>query len=554
MTTPKTKTASEIPATRAASLRQSVFDPLPNLTPTMLSGYHDRFRRGYLREAAYMWERIEEIDDKVKTVAPKRRKAVSRHGYEIIVNAGLEKDARALAHKETLEAFYDSLRVTSAFDLNERGGVSLLLRQMMSAVGMRYAVHEIVWRPSSTPSLTHSRTHALPHSGTPTLSAELRFVPLWLFENVTGRLRYLPTDYATSGVDLEEGGWLVTVGDGLMAATAVCYMYKRMPLRDWLIYCGRIGGVHGQTAASEDSEAWRAMEQAVTNIGLDTAIVTDLQSKVTPINVSASGELPYAPLVERMDRAIVSLWRGGDLSTMSGSGPDSTGASVQSDEQDVLEQDDAEMLTDTINEQLDRWVIRYQFGEEPLAWFKIKTAERKDVKQDILVDQALSQLGFPLTQESLANRYSRTLPEADETLLQPRSSAPILPNSQTPTPNSQANAATPALTDSHTLAAPEEQARQKIIAATTEQTLAARSAIYAEWLKQLDALAQQSDLSESQFLDAAQALVQSMPAELLTPENISALAKPLEAALGSATLNALIVATTPTDSRTHTLP
>jgi phage gp29-like protein len=474
------------------------YNPLPGLDPQRLSQYHDQFRRGYLRNAALMWEQIEDIDDKAKTVIPKRKKAVPRHGYEIVISEGAEKDARAQKHKDALAAFYDGLVVTDALDLNKRGGVPMLLRQMLDAVGKRYAVHELIWTFRGGK-----------------IGAEARFVPLWFCENTTGRLRYLETDFALNGVEMLPGEWMATVGDGLMAATAVAYMYKRMPLRDWLIYGSRLGGVQGQTNATKGSDEWNTLATAVANLGLDLSILTSKDSEIKGIDVSAKGELPYPGLVDLMNRAIAALWRGGDLSTISG-GQDSSGASLQGEETDVLEEDDAELLTETLNAQLDRYVIQYLFGEEPLAWIKIKTGQRQDIKQDIEVDRFLSEQGFPMSAQALATRYGRTLPAEDETLLTPRqvpgAAAPVLP-----LPNEQ----------------PAPASRNAQLEQAVRATLDTRADLVAPWLERLAALDVDGRLTDAEWLAEAERLVASL-ADLLTPEAVAALSKPLETLVGGA--------------------
>lgn len=488
------KTVSLVSLQRAQQALLMRYDPLPDLTPPKLLQYHQQFRRGYLRSAALLWELIEEIDDKAKTVIPKRKKAVSRHGYEIVVSEGHEKDARARKHVEALTYFYNNLVASNALDLNERGGVPMLLRQMMDCVGKRYACHEIVWTPSSAG-----------------ISAELRFVPLHFFENITGRLRYLPHDAALYGVDMPAGEWMITVGEGLMPATAVCYLYKRMPLRDWLIYCGKQGspGIHASTDAAKGSEEWLALEEAVLNFGIDLGLVTSNSAKITAIDSARTGELPYPGLVDAMNRAIAALWRGGDLSTMS-SGPDSVGSNLQSEESDILEQDDAEMLTDTLNEQLDRWVIRHMFGEEPLAWIRIKTGQREDIKQDIETDRFLSDQGFPMSAQALSARYNRPLPEEGDTLL------------------------TPKATGAQPQVMPLSNAFDRLtLDAAVRETLGAQAGMAAPWLDKLEALAGNTALSDLDWLTAVSDLVAELPG-LLTPEALASLAKPLEELLRSA--------------------
>ncbi len=227
------------------------FNPLPSLTPQLLASYLDSFRLGFFRNTALTWDAMERRDYKLQAVAPKRKKAVSRHGWEILT---LNDSPAAQQQKLALEYFYNHLTATTALEENETGGLALLIRQMMDAVGKRYAVHEIVWQPGAgTPS---------PAAGsfTPSLTATFRFCPLWWFEGTRGRLRFLSSEFAIYGDDMAPGGWLVTVGDGIMEACSVAYVFKHLPLRAWLNYSEKFGtpGILGQTDAALDS---RRMER-----------------------------------------------------------------------------------------------------------------------------------------------------------------------------------------------------------------------------------------------------------------------------------------------------
>ena len=124
------------------------FNPLRSLTPETLSRQLENFTVGYLREVALTWDAMERRDPMLKNVAMKRKKSVARNGWEILTvpNLSAEQEAEAASHKEALEFFYNNLSCTSVLEQNERGSLALLLRQMMDAVGKRYAVHEIVWR------------------------------------------------------------------------------------------------------------------------------------------------------------------------------------------------------------------------------------------------------------------------------------------------------------------------------------------------------------------------------------------------------------------------
>ena len=128
------------------ALRQR-FNPIRGLTPQVLSNQLDNFHLGYLSYCALTWDAIERRDDVLKGVAAKRKKDVARLKREVLA---LDGSAEAAAHAAALTDFYDHLTCVNALDLNERGGFPLLVRQMMDAVGKKYAVHEIVWRPGET--------------------------------------------------------------------------------------------------------------------------------------------------------------------------------------------------------------------------------------------------------------------------------------------------------------------------------------------------------------------------------------------------------------------
>ena len=393
------------------------FNPIRSLTPELLSRQLDAFKVGFLRDLAVLWEAMERRDLTLKNVAGKRKKAVARQNWEVITVPGAD-EAEAERQAEALKYFYENLTATDVLNQNERGTFSLLVRQMMDAVGKQFAVHEIVMQPA------RGRDDGF-------ATAEFRFVPLWFFENTTGRLRFIPSEGAIYGVELEEDGWLVTVGEGLMEASSVAYMFKHMPLKDWLAYSEKFGmpGVLGKTDAAKDTPEWNAMEEAVKSLINDWAAVCNRSSEITLLETKGgASSLPMPPLVDYFDRAMASLWRGADLSTMSAKGnADSTGASLQNDEADILLADDTQMINDTLNMQVDPLVLRWNFGEgvEPLAYVRVIGPKKQNVEQDIAIDTFLRESGAPLGKEATLERYGRAVPDdEDELLTAPNQSVP----------------------------------------------------------------------------------------------------------------------------------
>ena len=399
------KTVSQISEARMQHSMRARFNPIKTLTPDSLSRMLDEFASGYLRPAVLVWEAIERRDDVVQGVVSKRKKSIARLNWEILTT---DQSTEAILQKQALEYFYDHIDVTNAFDQNEHGGMSLLIKQMMDAIGKKYAVHELLFQAQDAPE-------TIPF---PRLTASFRFVPLYFFENTTGHLRFLESDYATSGIPLDDGAWMVTVGDGLMEATSIAYLFKHLPLRDWLVYCERNGmpGVKGVTDALPGSAQWDAARNAVEDFGAEFSALMSQGTNIEAIDLSTRGDLPYPGIVDRMDRAIAALWRGSDLSTLSRSS--GTGASLQGDEAAILLEDDAQLISETLNQQVDRHVIKYLFGNvQQKAYIHLITTSSGNPKDEIAIYQALFEMGVPIALEDLREKFGLTTPSDEENIL-----------------------------------------------------------------------------------------------------------------------------------------
>lgn len=410
------KTVSQISEMRVKNSMRARFNPIKTLTPNSLSQMLDAFTAGYLKAAAMTWDAIERRDDVIQGVSAKRKKSVARLNWEILP---IDDSELAQQQKSALKHFYNNIHATNACDNNEKGGIALLIRQMMDAVGKKYAVHEIIFKPTE-----HSDTKFSQNAGqnclaqNMSLTATFRFVPLWFFENHDGSLKFLTNECANSGIALEEGAWMVTVGDGLMEACSIAYLFKHLPLRDWLVYCERNGmpGVKGITDAAPHSEQWEAARDAVEDFGAEFNALMSKGTDIEAIDLTTRGELPYPALIDRMDRAISALWRGSDLATLSRS--NGAGASLQTDESELLEEDDANMISETLNEQVDKYVIKYLFGDVPvLAYFRLLPKTRRNITSELNLYRELYHMGMPLSINDVRERFGIPTPNDEDTLL-----------------------------------------------------------------------------------------------------------------------------------------
>ncbi len=144
---------------------------LRNLKPETLARAIEAFEAGRLGVAARIFEAVAMRDDLISGLFLKRRKCVARLDGEVVA---LDESKTAQEHAKVLRDFYSSIEVENLADKNERGGLRMLVMQMMESVGMKYSAHKVEFKRKGS-----------------SLSAKFVRYPLWLFENTSGSLRLL---------------------------------------------------------------------------------------------------------------------------------------------------------------------------------------------------------------------------------------------------------------------------------------------------------------------------------------------------------------------------
>ncbi len=385
----------------AASMLASRGDPLRFLDPDRLARAIRAFRAGYLREMADIIEQLEERDDTARSASRKAFAAASRCPHRVLIREGEERNPRAKLHQDTLTRFWATVEVRDAFARNSRGGIRALKRGMATALSRYWSVHEVTWTPLSTGELR----------------ATFWRMPLSRFECRTGALRYLEGDGSIDGRPLEPGGWLIAQGDGVGVAAAVAATSKRLSLQDWLLYSERCGqpGVHARTDAAPGTPEWDSLLLDLNGLTRDWKLLTDKGVELTPVQLGTAGTLPYPELIARMDRAIAALYRGADLSTVSGGEGGDVGASLQGDEIVILDSDTCEMISEALRRQVEPFVIRWAHGDdEPLAGISVSLPERPFTALDLQADETLLRLGARLSKRQALQRYGRSEAADDE--------------------------------------------------------------------------------------------------------------------------------------------
>ncbi len=378
--------------------KQQGFNPLPGVTARGMAGMLANFDRGYLRTAAMAWESMIQIDETLVTAVPKMKRRVASRPWNVNIGEEVPDELRAEAekHQAALKYFYSKLRCENAVEKNEKGGIKLLIRRVMEAPLNRFSIARMIWKPSAQG-----------------LTAVARYVPLALFDNTSGELRWAGVEGRSPGQAINDPeNWLMAVSDTcLMKALSACYIFKRLPMQDALSFCQRFGipTVHGETQAKPGTKEWDAFVSALRCFANDLTIATTLGDKFNVLETAAAnGEAVFGWIIKMMQQAMVTICCGSDLATMSRA--NGTGASLQGDEADEMTADFCGFVTEVFNDQLDRRVIEDQFGVgvEPLAFFQLIPPQNEDADLEMKTDDHVTKHGVVLDPDDVAERFSRT--------------------------------------------------------------------------------------------------------------------------------------------------
>lgn len=382
--------------------RRSRWNPLRAFSGERLAVMLDSFDAGDLREFAMLAKAIADRDDTIKGVKAKREKAVAHRKFAVVT---LEDGPEAERQKEVLERFWRRVRWVDAWDRSRKGKRKRLIQAMQEAVSYGYSVHHIVWNPTPDGELRATFEH----------------VPLWFFENRETEMRVIPNGIGYTGIEMAEQDWLISTGDALMVACSIGYSAKRNGLMDWIRFSEKfsIPGVVGKTSAAKGSPQGNAMREAVARYNNDWATVLYGADGTETIElVEANGNptaMPMPALIEMVNRKFAALYRGADLSTMSGSTSTAAGASLQGEEADILERDDAADRSEDM-QRVEATVLRWYFGEDvdALAEGRIIVPDRAEQAAKLNATKVFVDMGARIGREEVLSDFGMSEAEPGE--------------------------------------------------------------------------------------------------------------------------------------------
>lgn len=390
---------------RVASWKEARFNPIRYLTPETLSQHLSSFDAGIFEFSAQVFQELMERDGMICTVSSKRKMKAGCFGWEIAKRPDAD-DETFEAHRAVLKYCYDNLIVTEALDQDKRRGIQGLFEDMNLAQGMKWQNFELLARPDAT---------------TGGLTFTIVTVPLWFFENRTGKMRFLPAQGVYDGEDMDPNRWMIVRGLGLMKPTSIEYIYAWIASRDWLFYteAHSCPAVVGTTMAAHGTDAYEAFRDAIAQtLGPNAKYVINPQDKIEIVPMGSTGTLPYPEFIEKHHKLITQIWMGGEMGTMA-VGQAQVGSSNQAEDSKCVEDHDAQGITEALNFNIDKKVIEYHFGPgvQPAAYICVKPKRQPDTNALTSKFRFAEEMGIPVGQDAVREALNIPKPEEGEELI-----------------------------------------------------------------------------------------------------------------------------------------
>lgn len=219
---------------------------------------------------------------------------------------------------------------------------------------------------------------------------------------------------------------------GILRVCAWMYLFKNYSIKDWVAFGEVFGmplrvGKYDPEASKGDKDSLIA---AIQSIGTDAAGIisknTEIQFVETMKNVGTQNI--FEALANFCDKQMSKAILGQTLTTQEGSsGSYSLGQVHNLVRQDLIRAD-SESLSNTIRFQIIRPLVGYNFGwDKPLPWFKIMYEPSEDMKALSEVYKNLHDMGQPIAEEHVSDRFKIPLPKDGETPLPPPATPGALP-------------------------------------------------------------------------------------------------------------------------------
>lgn len=284
---------------------------------------------------------------------------------------------------------------------------------LLRAVHRGYAIVEVMWQVTDAGQVTIDRF--IPR-------AQRRFV----FQE-DGVLRLLDRGAPMDGIEVPLQKFLVHTSDdeegtrygsALGKRTHWMIWFKRNGLKFWMIFSDKFGSptVVGKYRAGEDKAQQDLLLEAIETIQQDTGIAIPETMQIELLEAQRAGSLAnYEALLNWLDAQISKGVLGQTLTTEQGNVGSQALGSVHNDVRLEIAKADADALAESINKQLVRWLVDWNFpGVTEYPSYYTIFADEDDLNQQSQIDSRLVTLGVQIPQRYFYERYAIPEPMENE--------------------------------------------------------------------------------------------------------------------------------------------
>jgi len=381
------------------------YSPSYNLTPDKLARILRDADNGDVLAQAALFEEMEEKDGHLNGELVKRKNAVARElDWEVLPVSNAAADVtHAKFIEQTLKAIPE---LDQAFF------------DMLDAIGKGYSGVDIGWVWDGSYHIPAKLTYMHP--------TKLTFIntvayPQWFDEyGIASEIPAYRIVYhrhkAKSGHDTRAG---------VVRVCAWMYLFKRYAIKDWAAFCDIYGipfrlGRYAPGEGEQHEKEKKDLLNAVRAIGSDGAGIISKNAEIEFIQASshAGKDNIYQVFAEFCNKEMSKAVIGNALSTENYSvgarASSETGNNVRKD----LVKGDAWGLSDTINNQIIRPLMGYNFGwDVPRPVFRFNLDESEDLLSISQCYKNLVEMGQPISIEHISKRFGVPIPGKDERLL-----------------------------------------------------------------------------------------------------------------------------------------
>lgn len=191
--------------------------------------------------------------------------------------------------------------------------------------------------------------------------------------------------------------------------------FKRNGIKYWLTFLEKFGSPTGKgtyPAGALPAERNKLL-QALSAIATDTGIIVPEGMQIELLEASRSGTADYTALYDRMDRAIAKVVLG-QVGSTEGTPGKLGNDELQSDVRDDIIKADADLICESFNRSIVRWLTEWNFPGAAVPRVYRKCEPEEDQNKKAERDNKICTMGFKPTLKHIQDEYGGDWVEKEE--------------------------------------------------------------------------------------------------------------------------------------------